>query len=269
MYAGLGGIGDNVQEAVTYLRKKWSDFVGLYRRIIDAQHRAAVAARDADMRGYPDAAAEARQIVRNLADLQRRHDAVVRAMEPVADVVGLSGYRGLGIVFSAAQITVITGLALTVAWFFRAYAAEARKLDMIEAGTLTPEQAAALEQSVGAAPGAVLAGLGNVAQLLLWGGLAFAALRAYEAFQGRPKRARSRRTRRNPPLLVFDRNPPDEQLPEDGEVFGEQVYGVWYRHADDGGNWFHEFGPGVEMAALPDGSVALSHRAGRRVWEEF
>lgn len=263
--AGLSGIGDNAQEAVQYLRDRWAAFEGLYQRIIDAQHRAAVAAQNADLAGDQESAAEARQVVKNLAELQRKHDAAVRTMAGVADVVGLSGYGlgALGVVFTAAQLTVITGLALTVAWFFRAYAAEARKLDMIEAGTLTPEQAVALDQSVGVAPGAVLGQVGNVAKLALWAGLAFLGLRVFETYASlAPK---GRRTRRNPPLMVFDRNPPDDG----GEVFGEQVYGVWYRHAEDGGNWFHEFGPGVEMSALPDGSVGISHSGGRRVWEEF
>jgi hypothetical protein len=262
MYGGLRGIGDDVHAAVEYLRSKWSEFVNLYQRIIDAQHRAAVAARDADLVGDTETGDQARAVVRELRDLQEKHDAVVRRMEPYASVIGLGGYRGLGIVFTAAQITVITALALTVTWFFRAYAAEARKLDMIEAGTLTPEQAAALDASVGAAPGAVLGNVTRIGTLLLWGGLAFIALQAFQAYQAAVPRGR---TRRNPPLLVFDRNPPDA----DADVMAEQVYGVWYRHAEDGGNWFHEFGPDVEMFAEPDGSVSIAHSGGRRVWEDF
>jgi len=268
MYS-LAGIGDNVHDAIAYLRGKWSDFVNLYQRIIDAQHRAAVAARDAELRGDLVARDEARKIVHELADMQRKHDAAVRAMSGVADLVGLQGYpRGLGIVFTAAQITIITALALTVAWFFRAYAAEARKLDMIEAGTLTPAEAAAISASVGAAPGEVFGAVGGIAKLALWGVLGFLALRAFQTFQSlQPVGRRSSGTRRNPPLVVFDHNPPTDD--PDAEVFGEEVYGVWYRHADDGGNWFHEFGPGVEMLAHDDGSVSLQHSGGRRVWEEF
>lgn len=264
MYAGgLSGIGDSVQEAVTYLRAQWARFVGLYRNIIDAQHRAAVAAQAAELAGDQEGADQARQVVRNLAELQKKHDAAVRTMDSVADLVGLSGYRGLGVVFTAAQITIITGLALTVAWFFRAYAAEARKLDMIEAGTLTAEQAAALNASVGAAPGDVLGSVRKLATFAMLAGVAFLGLRAFEAYTSIAPR---RRARRNPPLVVFDRNPPTDDGPE---VFGEQVYGVWYRHADGGGDWFHEFGPGVEMIANPDGTVSIEHAGGRRVWEEF
>jgi hypothetical protein len=53
------------------------------------------------------------------------------------------------------------------------------------------------------------------------------------------------------------------------ETFGERVHAVLYRHADDGGEWVHEFGPGVEMHANDDGSVTLAHEDGRRIWEEF
>jgi len=80
----------------------------------------------------------------------------------VLALLGCAVTTGLGIVFTAAQVTIITGLALTVLWFFRAFAAEERKLDMIEAGTLTPEQAAAISASVGAGPGQVLGQLGGV-----------------------------------------------------------------------------------------------------------
>lgn len=263
MYAhGLAGIGDNVSEAIAYLRSKWEDFLRLSPRIIDLQHRAAVTAAEARERGDLETYKQARARVEDLAELQRKHDTAVRTMETVRDYVGLSGYRGLGAI-PFAQVAVITGLALTVVWFFRAFDAQAEMLDAIERGDLTPEQAVAISQGVGAAPGQILGGVANVAKYAAFAALAYLGLQALAAWQSTRPRPRARR---NPPLVVFDRNPPGDDGPS---VFGSQVYGVWYRHADDGGDWFHEFGPGVEMIAEPDGSVAISHRGGRRVWEEF
>lgn len=263
MYAPqLAGIGDNVNEAIAYLRSKWDDFLRLSPRIIDLQHRAAVLAAQARERGDLEEYAQARARVEDLAELQRKHDAAVRTMETVRDYVGLSGYRGLGAI-PFAYVAVITGLALTVVWFFRAFDAQAEMLEAIERGDLTPEQAVAISQGVGAAPGQIVGGLANVAKYAAFAALAYFGLQALAAWQSTRPRPRARR---NPPLMVLDRNPPGEH---GATVFGEQVHAILYRHADDGGDWIHEFGPGVEMVAEPDGSVSISHRGGRRVWEEF
>jgi hypothetical protein len=255
----LSGIGDSVEDAKAYLRAQWARFVALGPSIVDMQHRAALAAYDATQRGDTEAAGLARDVIRALGELNVRHGRALDLAETYRDALGLSGYpRGLG-ALPAAAIVAITGLAVTVAYFFRAYAAESRKLDMIEAGTLTPAEAAALSAGVGAAPAQILGGLAGLTKWLVIGGVAWFML---QAWQSRPKPRR--RPKRNPPLVVYDSNPPD-----DGEVFGEEVAEVWYRHVDDGGHWMHEFGPGVQMSAYPDGSVGLSHADGRRVWDEF
>jgi hypothetical protein len=69
--------------------------------------------------------------------------------------------------------------------------------------------------------------------------------------------------------VTLDVNPGRGSGTVGAETFGERVHAVLYRHADDGGEWVHEFGPGVEMHANDDGSVTLAHEDGRRIWEEF
>ena len=49
----------------------------------------------------------------------------------------------------------------------------------------------------------------------------------------------------------------------------ERVYDVRYQHVDDGQDYVHDFGPGVELEALEDGSVELHHRDGHPLWETF
>lgn len=55
--------------------------------------------------------------------------------------------------------------------------------------------------------------------------------------------------RRNPVLAVVT-NPP--------ELMG-QVHSITYRHAQDGEDYIHEFGPSVDMVALDDGYLAIRH----------
>lgn len=88
-----------------------------------------------------------------------------------------------------------------------------------------------------------------------------AAKEARAARSRRPPRAarRSRSTKENPPR---------------GVVFSRRVLRLEYEHAlnGDGGNVArrHDFGPGVQMIALPDGSVLLKHRDPRkRVWADL
>lgn len=242
-------IGDNVEAAVAYLRSKWTDFLRLESGILDLQHRAARAAYAAAQAGDHESAELARASIRKLGELGKLHVKAVDTMRSVAGAVGLSGYRLGAIPF--AQVAVVTSLALTVAWFFRAYAAEERKLDMIEKGILTPEQAAALD--VGPSPAGVLGGVAGLGKVLLWGGALFVLAKAIEAAAA---------WRDNPALEVWENNPP-------GEPIGRRVYAVLYRHAEDGGRYIHEFRPGVELSGEADGSVRLASRTGRPLWRDF
>lgn len=61
-----------------------------------------------------------------------------------------------------------------------------------------------------------------------------------------------RRRRRNPVLAIVT-NPP--------KILG-QVHSIAYRHAEDGQDYVHEFGPSVDMKALGDGYLSIKHGSG-------
>jgi hypothetical protein len=252
-------------DARQYLRDKWGAFVAFGPTVIDLQHRAAEAGFRAREAGDTERQELAKQIIRRLGDLNVAHGRALDTMAGVAEWVGLSGYPGLGAV-PVAAVTAITGLALTVTWFFAAYNAEARALAAIEAGTLTAAEYASIKSGVSSMPGQVLGGVADLGRLALYGGALWLAYQVWIVYApARPKR----RARRNPPLVTLDTNPGRGSGTVGAETFGERVYAVLYRHADDGGEWVHEFGPGVEMHANDDGSVTLAHKRGRRIWEEF
>jgi len=39
-------------------------------------------------------------------------------------------------------------------------------------------------------------------------------------------------------------------------------------HAEDGQHYFHDFGGGVQVRAMPDGSLRMSHPS-KRLWEDM
>lgn len=243
--------GESVEAAIGYLQSVWNRFLGLSSAIIDLQHRAAVASADARAAGNDFLADQARAVIYALRDLQSAHNWATSKIETVASWVGLSSYRrvpGLGAI-PAAQVTIITTVALVVVWFFRSFAAQERKLELIEAGVLTAEEAAQLE--TGPAPAAVLGSIAELGKLVLVGFGLWIAWQMLATWRSNP-----------PQLQVFDVNPPDE-------LFGEEVYAVWYRHADDDNPYVHEFGRGVVMQAERDGTVTLRHRGGKPLWREF
>ncbi len=242
--------------ARAYIRDKWAEFLNMGPRIIDLQHRAALAAGAARERGDTQSYELARDVIRKLGALNVAMGKAIDTynLEGIGAAVGLNGYQGLGAVQVAAAF-VFSSIALLVVWAFKSFEAESRKLDLIEAGVLTPAEAAALDP--GPAPGAFLAELGNIGKLALWGAIAWFAFQI--AQQYRPKK----RARRNPPLEVWHINPPAE-----AELLGE-VYDVRYQHADDGLDYVHDFGPGVELLLLEDGDAHLSHVEGLPIWEEF
>lgn len=59
--------------------------------------------------------------------------------------------------------------------------------------------------------------------------------------------------RRRNPLLTIVTNPPP--------IMG-QVHSISYRHAEDGHDYIHEFGPSVDMKALDDGYLSIKHGSG-------
>ena len=269
MYAagtlGLGQYDTGLEETLSsegparaYIREKWGEFLNLGPRIVDLQHRAALAAGAARERGDTQSYELARGVIAKLGELNVAMGKAIDTfnLEGIGAAVGLSGYRGLGAVPVIAAF-VFSSVALVVLWAFRSFEAESRKLDLIEQGILTPAEAAALDP--GPAPGAFLAGIGDIGKLVLWGAIAWFAFQI--ATQYAPKRRGQSRSRSNPPLEVWHTNPPG--------LIGDDVYDVRYQHADDGLDYVHDFGPNVELEALPDGSVLLSHRDGLPLWDDF
>jgi len=73
---------------------------------------------------------------------------------------------------------------------------------------------------------------------------------------------KTKRTRRNPPLVVFAN-------PRGGLCMSREVIQIAYRHADDGKLYRHEFARGVHMQALPDGSLHIHAAGNKRLWGEY
>lgn len=238
---------DPNQDPQGYLSRMWEKFVDLGPKILDLQHRAAVIAARAREQGDTERAEQAVAVIRSLHNLGKVHMLAVDKAEQYGSYIGLGSYRAAGLSgLPVAVAAALSALALLVAWVFRSYDAEARKLDLIEEGILTPEQAAALD------PGPQPAGLVGAAQgVIMWAVLAAVGLMVARHMLDAP--------RRNPPLVVYGANPPG--------TIGEDVHAVYYRHAEDGQFYVHEFEGGVELEALPDGTVLL--HGPDPLWEEF
>jgi hypothetical protein len=102
------------------------------------------------------------------------------------------------------------------------------------------------------------------------------------ALSAEAQRVRPNAARKNP--LVSWLNPPK------GSTFGKHVLAIVYEHQEDGELYAHGFGDkevdvrqrgedliltgiphrtNVLAQALPDGSVLLKHKDGKRIWQEF
>lgn len=266
MYArasGLGAVGDSYEQlretlgregpARAYLRDRWAAFLNLGPRIVDLQHRAALEAGRCRERGDMECHAEAQQVIRDLGALNVRHGEVVDRfhLERMGEALGLAGYYGgLGAWFVPAA--AFSSVALVALWAFRAYELNERKLELIERGVLTPAEAAALDP--GPAPGSFLGDLEGLGKLVLAGVVVWLAVQAFGMYQ-------AGRSARPNPLEVWRVNPPG--------TMSRRVYDVRYRHLEDGEDYVHDFGPDVELEALDDGTVLLSHSEGLPLWADF
>lgn len=73
----------------------------------------------------------------------------------------------------------------------------------------------------------------------------------------------------NPPLLGVVGNPPGRRR-HAGHRMATSVHEIRYTHAEDGANYRHEFETDdVQMFAMPDGSISIRSRSGRRLWDDF
>lgn len=52
-------------------------------------------------------------------------------------------------------------------------------------------------------------------------------------------------------------------------MLSREVYGIEYRHIEDGGNYRHDFKRGVTMLLLKDGRIELYRPDGKPLWGDF
>ena len=249
--ANLGAAeGEYDSTAAEWVRDKWAAFVDWGRKIIDLQHRAALAAQQYRAQGDPEGAAAAKAMISTLGELNQLHNALVYRAETLLPYIGLGA-----IAVPVAVATGFSALAVAMLWFLRKAALQESLLEALESGALTEagyiEANRALDENKDPLTASLTAG----ANLGKWVALAFLGWIAFQAL-GMAKEFRA-----NPPLAIFHPNPPG--------VMSERVYHLAYRHAEDGENYIHEFGPDVIMEAQEDGSIAVYHRNGRPVWRDF
>ena len=75
------------------------------------------------------------------------------------------------------------------------------------------------------------------------------------------------RFRRNPKVTVFHANP--RQRGGRPILQSSRVYEIAYKHVKDGKAYKHPFKTGVCMELLPDGSIRIYSRTGKRLWKDF
>jgi hypothetical protein len=126
---------------VDYLRSRWGAFLDLEVGLLDLAHRAAVVSATLNARGDLVRAALAREAVERLAELRALHDRAVRMFDQVRD--GIPSLQGLGAVpfVPLALVGIVLALGAMVAFIFTRAGAEDRIVQLLEAGTLTPDQA--------------------------------------------------------------------------------------------------------------------------------
>lgn len=239
------GPGTILSDAAEYVRDQWDAFVHLSPRIIDLQHRAALAAQAARASGDATSEEAAKAMIRTLGELNVAHGRVLDHFQPYLQYVGLGA-----VAVPVVVATAFSALALVVAWYFRKVALQEELLEQLEAGNLTERGYLAAQEELGAMPGPVQAGT-DLAKLALWAFLAWLAFQAFGVWRG---------LKPNPPLTIFKSNPPG--------VMSDRAWFLAYRHADDGEDYIHDFGPDVHLEAQEDGSVCLWHPT-RPVWREF
>lgn len=226
------------EDPAGFIRDVWTAYLELWPKILGLQHRAAELAATTPA-GSP-VRETAREVVDGAAHLSRVHTWTVRKVEEY------SGYLGLGAVQVAPAAVVVAGLALVVLWSFRRYDALEATLEAVRTGAVTPQEAEELLDAAGPMPDVgVLGGAGIGAAL---GIAATVAALVYL----------SRRRRPNPDLVTLGLNPP----------WSSNVLELDYVHEANGYPYTHEFGPGVHMEGLEDGSVRLWHED-KPLWKDF
>ena len=127
-------------QAYDYLRRKLEEFYTLPARIGAIKRRAATLLGVAQQKGAATAAAEVAAIVQGMPEVEARHRATSGT---VSEAMSASKEAGLGAIPFLA-ISLIMTAAAGIKWLLDRVKNDERKLDMIEQGLLTPEEAAAL-----------------------------------------------------------------------------------------------------------------------------
>lgn len=262
---GLGeSDGTVLSDAAEWIRDRWSAWLALEPAILDLQHRAAVVAANANQAGDAETYTQAREIILDLGKLGQLHLSISDKVRSLGSWLGLDSLEGYGggapgtvgaIPVPVALATTFAALALVMGWLMSRVELQRSLVAGLEDGTLTREDLEALAEQPPATD--VLSRGVDLARLGLWAFLAFVAWKLASEVGG---------WRDNPDLLIFEPNPGDGA---GGELIGERVHALSYRHAEDGGPYVHDFGPEVELYGLEDGTVQLRHRRGRRLWRDF
>jgi len=219
----------------------WGSYVNLYPSILGLEHEAATVAATNPV-GTP-AHDIAKKVLDGAVFLAKVHTATVNKVEEY------SGYLGLGSVTVALSL-VFAGLAAIILWSFVRYDSLRNVLAGVNAGTITPEQGQSLLDA-GTRPDMSIIGVANTG--LVVAGLVALALLLYRVLpRGRPQS--------NPDLVALRSNP--------DAVWSHRVMAVEYVHDDNGEPYRHDFGRGVEMEGLEDGSVRLFNPR-RNIWRDF
>ena len=82
-----------------------------------------------------------------------------------------------------------------------------------------------------------------------------------------PLSGNPRRMARNPKVTVFHANP--RRTGGRPILQSSRVYEIAYKHVKDGKAYKHPFKTGVCMELLPDGSIRIYSRTGKRLWKDF
>lgn len=154
---------------LAWVRSRWAEFLGLERRILDLQHRAAAAAYQALQRGDAEAHQEGKAAITRLGELGKLQVATADRMRELAAKVP-GGSLGAFPVVPLAWAAAIVSAATAVAWVFGRVGAEERIVRLLEDGQLTAAEASDILGNIETpGPGQ---GLGDVVK---WGALALIA----------------------------------------------------------------------------------------------
>lgn len=126
-----------------WVRDRWDAFRALEPRILDLQHRAAVAGAHALQVGDAEGNAEAKRAIERLHALGQLQLATADKVRELAQKVGAGGLGAVPLIPLAWAAAVISA-CVAVAMIFRRVDAEEQIVGLLEAGQLTAQEAGAI-----------------------------------------------------------------------------------------------------------------------------